>query len=201
MDESVLRAIRKWPDVPAVYGWLGLDRRGNWSIKGERIANPALSGFIGRNYDCDGLGRWFFQNGPQRVFVTLAYAPYVYRTFPFEGRGFGLCTHTGIQAVRPEAAWVDDNGAVLIETELGAGLVHDLDLPDLLACLSGSAGEVLEDSAIEQLITQRAGTDGGNARLVLSGQLLQVRQIRAAEVASRFGFVADPRPAAGEAEC
>jgi len=39
VDEAVLRSIAKWPNVPAVYGWLKLDRRGNWLIKGERIAN------------------------------------------------------------------------------------------------------------------------------------------------------------------
>src|SRR5207344_2330535 len=125
MDEIVVRALRKWPDVPAVYGWLGLDRRGNWSIKGERIGNPALAGFIARNYARDGTGRWFFQNGPQRVFVTLAYVPYVYRTFPLEGGGFGLSTHTGVSAESPGAAWLDDEGAVLVETELGIGVVHD----------------------------------------------------------------------------
>src|ERR1700693_3246190 len=73
MDEVVLRAIQKWPNVPSVYGWLSLDRRGNWSIKGEHIANPAIASFIGRNYARDEKGRWYFQNGPQRVFVTLVY--------------------------------------------------------------------------------------------------------------------------------
>ena len=53
MDESVLQAIAKWPNVPAVYGWLELDRRGRWLIKGDRIANPAVTGFIGRNYAAD----------------------------------------------------------------------------------------------------------------------------------------------------
>jgi hypothetical protein len=201
MDEIVLRAIQKWPDVPAVYGWLSLDRRGNWSLKGERIANPALAGFIARNYARDAVGRWFFQNGPQRVFVTLAYAPYVYRTYPLESGGFDLRTHTGVRAARPSTAWLDDNGAVLVETDVGVGVVHDRDLPDLLASLSGPGGEPLEDGAIEQLIARLPGTDDGNPRLMLAGHALQVSQIRFAEVPARFGFVPDPRPAAGEPEC
>jgi len=41
MDEVVVRSIAKWPGVPAVYGWLELDRRGGWRIKGERIGNGA----------------------------------------------------------------------------------------------------------------------------------------------------------------
>jgi len=82
MDEIVLKSMAKWPDVPDVYGWIALDRRGNWRIKDERILNPAIGEFISRNYDSDERGRWFFQNGPQRVFVSLAYAPFVLSTQP-----------------------------------------------------------------------------------------------------------------------
>ena len=201
MDEIVLRAARKWPDVPAVYGWLGLDRRGNWSIKGERIANPGLAGFIARNYACDGMGRWFFQNGPQRVFVTLAYVPYVYRTLPLEGGGFGLSTHTGVPVEKPGAGWLDDGGAVLIETELGIGVVHDLDLPELLASLSGPDGESLEDSVVERFLMRLPSADYRTPKLVLSRHALGLTHIRSAEVPARFGFVPDPRPAPGDPEC
>ena len=64
MDPIVIQAMAKWPAVPNVYGWLTLDRRGNWLIKGDRIANAGVTGFIGRNYAADERGRWFFQNGP-----------------------------------------------------------------------------------------------------------------------------------------
>src|SRR5690606_15898587 len=36
MDPEVLAAIAKWPNVPAVYGWLGLTARGEWRLRGER---------------------------------------------------------------------------------------------------------------------------------------------------------------------
>jgi hypothetical protein len=200
MDEIVLRAIRKWPDVPAVYGWLGLDRRGNWSIKGERIVNPALASFIGRNYGRDEIGRWFFQNGPQRVFVTLAYVPYVYRTLPLESGGCGLSAHSGVPVGAPGGAWLDDGGAVLVETELGIGVVHDLDLPELLGFISGPCGEPLEDGAIERfLMSPRANSS--TPTLVLCGHALSLTHIRSAEVPTRFRFVPDPRPAPGEPEC
>ena len=107
MDEMVIRSLARWPDVPAVYGWLSLDRRGNWRIKDERIANAALRDFIGRNYAADERGCWFFQNGPQRVFVSLAYTPLVVH---FEGEH--LVDHCG----RPYAAqetFQDDEGSVL----------------------------------------------------------------------------------------
>jgi hypothetical protein len=122
MDEIVVRSLAKWPDVPEVYGWLGLDRRGNWRIKGERIANAALREFIARNYAADERGRWFFQNGPQRVYVTLAYTPFV-----LHFQGAQLFDHCG----RPVAAaqtWLDDEGSVLLGGEFGIGLLDDRDL-------------------------------------------------------------------------
>jgi len=88
MDDVVIRSMLKWPDVPDVFGWLRLDRRGNWRVRGASegrepvfgtVGNRALKAFIDRNYACDERGRWFFQNGPQRVFVQLAYAPFVFR--------------------------------------------------------------------------------------------------------------------------
>jgi hypothetical protein len=122
MDEAVIRSLAKWPNVPAVYGWLALDRRGNWRIKGERIANPALRDFIARNYEPDDQGRWFFQNGPQRVYVKLAYTPLVAH---FEGEV--LVDHCG----RPFAAaraYQDDEGSVLLEGGGAVALLDDRDL-------------------------------------------------------------------------
>ena len=36
MDEMVRQAMAKWPNVPACYGWLGLDARGQWYMRDER---------------------------------------------------------------------------------------------------------------------------------------------------------------------
>ncbi len=109
MDEIVLRSMLKWPDVPAVYGWLSLDRRGNWMIKTvagrfERIAHAAVREFIGRNYASDPEGRWYFQNGPQRVFVALDCTPWVYR---LDDAGQGLLAHTGAVPRALEAVFLD----------------------------------------------------------------------------------------------
>jgi Protein of unknown function (DUF2946) len=122
MDDAVARSMAKWPEVPAVYGWLSLDRRGNWRIKGEKIANPALRDFIGRNYEPDARGCWYFQNGPQRVFVTLAYAPFV---FHYEGQR--LVDQCGGE-VSARDTYLDDEGSVLILGERGVGLLDDRDL-------------------------------------------------------------------------
>lgn len=36
------RALDKWPNVPALYGWLPLDRHGRWRIRGETISGPQI---------------------------------------------------------------------------------------------------------------------------------------------------------------
>ena len=122
MDETVMRSMAKWPDVPDVYGWLSLDRRGNWLLKGERIGNAVFREFIARNYEADARGCWYFQNGPQRVFVKLAYTPLVLH---FEGDA--LFDHCG----RPFAqgqAFLDEEGSVLMQGAQSIGLLDDRDL-------------------------------------------------------------------------
>jgi len=120
--------MAKWPDVPAVYGWLALDRRGNWLLKDPgdgrfgRIGNAALREFIGRNYAADARGCWFFQNGPQRVYVRLAYTPLVVRH-----DGTALVDHCG-RPVQAAAVFLDDEGSVLVLGQHGIGLLDDRDL-------------------------------------------------------------------------
>jgi hypothetical protein len=152
MDEIVARSMARWPNVPSVYGWLSLDRRGQWRIKGERIANAALREFIGRNYLADERGCWFFQNGPQRVFVELAYTPLVVH---YEGEAlFDHCQ----RPFNPENLFQDEEGSVLIEGQRSIALLDDRDL---------------------ERMAERADA------------LLRIAR---AEVASRFRFVAEPRP-------
>ena len=122
MDEIVARSVAKWPNVPAVYGWLALDRRGNWLIKGERIGNAALREFIGRNYERDGHGRWYFQNGPQRVYVSLAYTPLVVH---YEGER--LVDHCG-RPFSGSEVFQDDEGSVLVSDGANVALLDDRDL-------------------------------------------------------------------------
>jgi hypothetical protein len=122
MDELVARSLAKWPNVPAVYGWLSLDRRGNWRIKGEKITNRALREFIDRNYEPDEKGCWYFQNGPQRVYVSLAYAPLVLH---YEGEA--LIDHCGRSFPAGER-FLDDEGSLLVSGAGTVGLLDDRDL-------------------------------------------------------------------------
>ena len=37
MDDLVRQALAKWPNVPDCYGWLGLDARGQWYMRDDRV--------------------------------------------------------------------------------------------------------------------------------------------------------------------
>ena len=193
MDDTVMRAMAKWPNVPDAYGWLALDARGRWLLKGERIGNAGVVEFIGRNYAPDDRGRWFFQNGPQRVFVTLEIAPWIY-ALDHAGR---LVTHTGRRADGPSEAFIDDAGHVLLRTDVGIGAITDRDLPRLAQCFVDAGGRTPDDTVLMQWL-ERFETE---MWLTLGARTLPVGRVGGATLATRFGFVADPRPDPGEPEC
>lgn len=195
MDEIVLRGMAKWPDVPAVYGWLALDRRGHWRIKGERISNPAVNAFIGRNYALDDAGRWYFQNGPQRVYVTLDYTPHVYRIVNRPDAPLAFECHTGAPVHELRGAWLDEDGVLLLESEHGAGLVHDRDLDRIFPCFIDANGGTLDETVLENLMEALARGEDVPLWLRVRETSLRIRPIRSASVPQRFGFVPDPQPA------
>jgi hypothetical protein len=156
MDEQVLRAMARWPNVPAVYGWLRLDRRGGWHLidrnqpgfdeerdgAGSPITSPAIIDFIHRNYTHDDEGSWYWQNGPQRAFVDLDAAPLVLRVFG-EGAAATFVAHTGQPIEGIDAGWVGPQGEILLRTELGPSVVHDLDLGALALDEAADGGVTL----------------------------------------------------------
>jgi hypothetical protein len=203
MDEIVKQGMAKWPNVPAVYGWLSLDRRGNWLIKGERISNPIVADFIGRNYERDEQGRWFFQNGPQRVFISLDYTPFVYRVSPDAQANAQLDfeTHTKRPVAQINGAWIDEAGIVLIESEHGAGLVDDRDLERLLGFFENKRGRALNEDKIGNAIERVQSGRTANLALAYRSSRVPLAPIKSAEVPARFHFVARPVQPAGEEEC
>jgi hypothetical protein len=190
MDQSVLAAIARWPGVPDVYGWLSLSARGQWRLRGEPIANPAIRDFIGRNYAADQRGCWFFQNGPQRVYVTLELAPWIYRIDP-DGH---VLAFTGVAPRRLQAAALVDGTTFVLLTELGPGSIDDRDADRFLAALTDVAGRALGEAAIEQAL------DGGQpvfvaaARCGLGEAVLPLPRLAAAELGAVFGFRRQPEP-------
>src|ERR1700741_2697439 len=94
--------------------------------KGSRILHDKLREFIARNYERDPAGCWFFQNGPQRVYVELEAAPWVWRLSQADGQPPTMASHTG-RSAEFRAAWLDDRGRLFLQTDIGFGLVHTLD--------------------------------------------------------------------------
>ncbi len=173
MDDIVKQALLKWPNVPACYGWLGLDARGNWFMRDERtqalgpfagggaaskgsmLKHDKLIDFIGRNYQSDDRGQWFFQNGPQCVYVELEATPLIWRVH----QDLSVQDHCG----RPASVLhclLDELGRVYLETSIGFGLVHSLDM-----------GYVAD--AVEQ-------------------GLWLPQEVRSAELPTRFNYVPSP---------
>jgi hypothetical protein len=167
MDDIVLAALKKWPQVPACYGWLALDARGEWymrddrvqavgpfpAVKGSRIDHPKLREFIQRNYAADEHGCWFFQNGPQRVYVELEAAPWVWRVQMMDGAA-RVHAHTGAPA-QVESSWLDERGRLFLATDLGLGLVHTQDM--LQASLAVESGAWRpQDARFTQLVERFA---------------------------------------------
>ena len=140
MDDIVKAALKKWPNVPACFGWLALDARGEWymrddriraagpfpRVKGSRILHTKLRDFIERNYAADEAGRWFFQNGPQRVYVELEAAPQVWRVMA-DRDALRVHDAQGLP-VTVRSAWTDEPGRLFLDTDRGFGLVHTADM-------------------------------------------------------------------------
>lgn len=194
MDDIVKQAIAKWPNVPHCYGWLGLDARGNWRMRderaqqqnlaGDKLTNPALVAFITRNYGHDERGCWYFQNGPQRVYVNLEAAPYIARTDPAQG----LLLHTGTPLAKPEAAWLTEAGELIVQHGDVVAQLDDRDFAQALEQMDLD-GEPAGDDAL------MAWLDGGAGALTLrcaEGRAIPVQRIRREQVATQFGFVRHP---------
>ena len=202
MDEQVLRSLIKWPNIPHCFGWLALDRRGQWRMRdefaqanklaGSVIQHAALNEFISRNYACDSLGRYFFQNGPQRVFITLDATPWIARIIPSES-GPQLLTQCGTQ-IKPQGALSDEKGNIYITgiivqslsdqidstvfsqiESLSVALLHDHDLD-----LFSDQSKVMEDACSFRGSWQWDGKE------------LPIEPIHSLELSERFRFIKAP---------
>lgn len=190
MDASVLAAIAKWPNVPAVFGWLNLTARGEWRIRGAPIGNAAIREFIGRNYAHDERGRWYFQNGPQRVYAELEVTPWIVR---LDGAG-ALATHTGRAPTICKGAALLDDGRFALDTDLGAALIDDRDAATFVRAVTDFAGLPLNERGLERWLDGRDEAFVAPARLRVTGVPVRIERLRVSELEARFGFVRRPSP-------
>ncbi|PHV21260.1 hypothetical protein CSQ92_18050 [Janthinobacterium sp. BJB446] len=194
MDELVTQALAKWPNVPHCYGWLGLDARGHWRMRdqhaqqqqlpGDKIAHVALLGFINRNYDHDERGCWFFQNGPQRVYLNLEATPYIARSDPQHG----FVLQTGAPLEQIEQAYWCDNGALILRHGDIVAQVDDRDMAQVLPALRLD-GQAVGDEALLAWLEDAQG----NLMLLHNGKEIAVQPLAYASVAQTFGFQQAPQ--------
>ena len=203
MDDIVKQAMAKWPNVPACSGWLGLDARGQWWLRDEQaqacgafasgqpgargslLRHEKLAEFIGRNYLAESDGRWYFQNGPQRVYVELESAPWIWR-LRYAEHGLQLHSHTGqeLAAEQVQQVLLDDFRQGLVHRDR-SGL---LDIQTLDQVQTHRAAQDLAQGpqrqgkqAAVQLRVELARGDHADAAALHGGRTLGVAQRQLAE--------------------
>ncbi|NNG25203.1 DUF2946 family protein [Telluria aromaticivorans] len=193
MDDIVKQAMAKWPNVPHCYGWLALDARGNWRMRddtaqrtngpGDKLAHVALIGFINRNYAHDDKGRWYFQNGPQRVYVNLEATPFIARTDP--AQGFVLQDGQALPAV--DGVFMTDAGAVILQAGDIVAQLDDRDVEQVLGRM-----ELEGRPASIEAIMAWLEDDTEELVLAVGEQRVRVERLAAEALPRRFGYVQLP---------
>lgn len=196
MDDIVKQAMAKWPNVPHCYGWLALDARGNWRMRdkraqalklaGDRISNLALVGFINRNYTHDEYGNWYFQNGPQRVYINLEATPYIARTEP----GYQFLLHTGETVSAIDTVWLTESGHLLFAIGEKIALVDDRDTAECLSHLQVAGRPATDEQLLEWL---ESGSNAPALTFEHKGKQLPVNYISRDALPDRFGFKRVPQ--------
>lgn len=190
MDAWVERALQRWPNVPHLYGWLRLDRRGNWLIRGERISRRQIIQTINRNYATDERGCWYFQNGPQRGYVALDACPLILRV---AGDGV-LQTHTGLAVTDISEALLDEDGAIYLRTQHGPGLLDGPELEWALERLCSDDGAPISERALTQALDRASGESTDLWLMCPSGMRRCVRRIDARCMPEWLGYIQEPQP-------
>ena len=193
MDRQVQLAMAKWPNVPHCFGWLGLDARGAWRMRdqqaqdrgtlGSKIANATLRGFIDRNYLADEQGRYFFQNGPQRVYVELEATPYIAHSDP----ELGWVLHTGTVLTDFRQAWMTADGKLILESTQYLAQIDDRDMAQALAQLCMHRQPVTEAQLLDWL-----DRPGEGMTILMADQYIPVKPGSYSALEASFPFVSSP---------
>jgi len=205
MDDIVRQAQIKWPNVPHCYGWLALDARGAWRMRdeqaqqrnlpGDKITNPALLSFIARNYGRDEHDCWYFQNGPQRVYVNLAATPYIARTDPMQG----FVLHTGEPVSTLDGAWITESGNLIIRGNEKVAQVDDRDMAECLGMMRLDGEAVVDEQLLAWLEqpeneAHAAEKPGPKLTLNMASRHVPVQRIKQADLSAHFHFNPNPVP-------
>ncbi len=193
MDEIVKQAMAKWPNVPHCYGWLALDSRGDWRMRderaqalgllGDKLQHTALIAFINRNYEADANGNWYFQNGPQRVYVNLQATPFILHLDSQQE----LRDHTGASWQKLDALWLDSEGKLIAQAGKKIGQLDDRDLASCLKWFT-LAGKNLSDDDWQAWLEGQAM----DLYCHYAGSQIKVQRLANPDLAQQFSFCARP---------
>jgi hypothetical protein len=150
---------------------------------GDKLTSAALVGFINRNYARDERGCWYFQNGPQRVYVNLEATPFIARTDP----GQGLVLQTGQALAALDAAFLTADGMAIVQVGDVVAQLDDRDVGEWLAAMELD-GRPASDEAL------MAWLEGGAGELVVSyrDKRVPVQRIAGTDLPERFGYTQAP---------
>ena len=202
IDEQVLAAMKKWPDVPAAYGWLSLNGRGLWRFHhqgdfaadpdGDTIENKQLIDFFNRNYSVNDKGEWYVQNGPQKAYVTLPHAPFI---LFYDDARQQLITHNGYTVSSITHWYFSEDGRVFAKTDIGPAMLIDRDMPSFLEnalvlpaandCID-KAPKQFDETDFEFLVA------GQSFRLSIANQTAPCGFIEKNKAEKILGFVSQP---------
>ncbi|MFM7657795.1 MAG: DUF2946 family protein [Burkholderiaceae bacterium] len=195
MDEIVRQALAKWPNVPDCYGWLALDARGMFRMRdaaaqaagarGDIIRHSALLSFIHRNYQKNTDGAWYFQNGPQRVYVQLEQTPFVARSDP----AHGFVAHDGNPLSPLESIWITQEGRLILGAGERIAMIDDRDLAECLPKLS-LGHKPMADADLLAWLTE----DHGELQFTHAGRTLMVHRLLQQDLGDSLGFQQSPQP-------
>jgi hypothetical protein len=197
MDDIVKQAMAKWPNVPHCYGWLALDARGTWRMRdeaaqrteapGDKLTNAALVGFINRNYQHDERGCWYFQNGPQRVYVNLEATPFIARSDP----AHGFVLHTGQTMAALEQVFMLDSGGIVLRAGEQLAQLDDRDVAQLLQAIELD-GKPAGDEELMAWLSESKGEGAGQLSMRWQDSRIAIERLRAEELPQRFAYVQRP---------
>ena len=196
MDPQVQQALIKWPNVPHCFGWLALDARGNWRMRdnqaqtlnllGDKIHNPTLRAFINRNYLADEIGRYYFQNGPQRVYVNFQATPYIAQFFP----DLGWMLHTGQKMPLCNQVWMTEDGAIILKSGNYVAQIDDRDMTQALAQIKIN-GRVATTEELMDFLENKKPSE--LYQMAFENVILPLKKATLQQLAAQIPFVVEPK--------
>ena len=161
-------------------------------LPGQVITHRALNEFISRNYACDSLGRYFFQNGPQRVFITLDVTPWIARITPSEN-GLELLSQCN-SLIEASGALSDEKGNIYILGKVNQ-LTDEEKNKEQFFNQDCQTVALLHDHDLDHFsrlakLHEEACSFGGSWEW--QGKQLPLDPVHSEELAARFQFIARP---------